>query len=423
MKKILIILLLLIYQLSSYANSDLTGNGLSYLHLILISLAGGFLLNFMPCVLPVLALKVNSLISMSRENTRLSSFFVSLGVVSAFLVIAIFIIFLKLSGEYAGLGINFQNPYFITALVILMMVFAIYISENYSLPLPQNFIEKLDKNSSHKALLGSFLSGILATILATPCTAPLLGSAISVAISGSVYSIILVFFFLGIGMSGPFLLVTINPSLIKYIPKSGSWNKWFKKILEILIYLSVLWLLYILSALLDKNAALLLFMICILFKFFLSNTKLNKLVKAISLITIISLAFFLPSKYEQNEVVRDKKINRVWKDFSFQEIDEALAEDKIVFIDISADWCLTCKYNKFTVLDNEYVMNYMQDHDIVTIRGDYTRESKEINKFLSMHNHYAIPLNVIYSKKYPNGIKLDPILTVSKVISALNRAK
>lgn len=397
--------------------------------ILFLALCGGFILNLMPCVLPVISLKIFSVINMSgasKIQIKKNFFAVAAGVIFTFIIIGVSIATLKILGNYAGLGLHFQEPYFVITISLVLIIFAAYLAGELNLTPPNWLTAILYKKANRKGLIGSFISGILATVLATPCTAPLIGTAVTFALTHGVISILAIFFSMGLGMSLPFIILAFDTRVQKIIPTSGKWVIWFKRFLEILIYLAVIWLLYILSQLLDVQAAILLFLLCLLVKFVVTSDSQflkYKFIKLTLFILIIIGAYYLPNKYVKNEIVREKEINEFWQKFSFEALDQALKADKIIFVNITADWCITCKYNKFTVLNNNYIMNIFEKNQIVALRGDYTSSNKEINKFMGIHNKFAIPLDVVYSKKHPEGIILPPILTVSKVMDAIRQAK
>lgn len=427
--KILLPLILIAITIYAWSMTQESANNAGLFLVLCVALAGGFILNFMPCVLPVISLKALSVIKIGKSdstNIRKNFLASAAGIITTFYVLGVAIAILRMLGHYAGLGLHFQQPYFIVTVILILTAFTVYLSGDLSVNLPNWLNSVLGAREKAKGVFGSFISGILATILATPCTAPLVGSAISFAITKDPWVIILIFSVIGIGMAMPFLVLAIYTNSYKLIPRPGAWVNMVKKAFEILIYFTILWLIYILYGLIGLKAALLVLLISLLLKFILINSTwilAKKTVKLILVLLVIFAAYYLPYQHNINQAHHNTKINQVWQEFSFESLDKGLSQGKIVIVDITADWCVTCKYNKFTVLNTDYVMNLLNDKDIITLRGDYTAANKELNRFLAIHNRYAIPLTVIYSKNHPKGLILPPILTVSKFVDAVSKAK
>ncbi|MEQ9115834.1 MAG: thioredoxin family protein [Rickettsiales bacterium] len=395
---------------------------------VLLALLGGLILNLMPCVLPVISLKILSVVKNTDKSVKLirrNLLATSLGVIITFVCLGCFVIFLKAVGSYAGLGIHFQNPYFVIAIILILVFLASFVAQDISFRVPQWLANIFIVKGNDYTVVGSFFNGALATIIATPCAAPYVGTVVAFAISAGSWEVLAIFISLGIGMSLPYLMLSISKKTQSFIPKPGPWMHKFKRIMQVLLYLTVVWLLFIVSGLLGMSAAIILFLLCLLFKFSISKatSKLNYYIRLSVAIVLIALSFYLPYQKMLNNLQREEDIDQAWQKFSFSKLDKAIDSGRIVFVDITADWCVTCKYNKFVVLNNEYVLNFIKKYKVISLRGDYTRGNKEINKFLSMHNRYAIPLNIIYSRKYPHGIILPPILTTGEVVKAIIKAK
>ena len=218
------------------------------------------------------------------------------------------------------------------------------------------------------------------TLLATPCTAPFVGTAISFALSGDYYDIFLVFQIMSLGLSFPLLLFFFFPQLIKIFPKSGNWLNIFKKLMATLFLLTGIWLLSILL----QN-----------YNFDKFNSKNND------------------------------KVNWIKWDINKQPnlIKELLSKDKIIFLDITAEWCITCKYNKLFVIDNESIVKIFNDMEVIPLQLDWTKKNYKIEKFLFSKERYGIPYNEFYSEKYRNGYLLPELLNEKVLINAINKIK
>jgi len=403
----------------------ISAKGDKLLYVLLLSLIGGFILNFMPCVLPVISLKILSVVkTKGTSNARTHFIVTSLGVISCFVLIGAIIASFKATGHYLGLGFNFQHPIFVITITLLLVFFAASISDLISIDIPEQWKSWLVNHSKGRQLISSFASGVFATILATPCTAPMLGVAMSMALSLSAFEIFLSFFSMGIGLSFPFIVFAISPKSINLIPAPGPWTIKLKKILAVLLYLTVIWLIWIIYAQLGFYPAIALFLSCLLLKFFVSmQVKLRYYVKILLIVATIAVSYIVPLKTSVLEEKIDRRIEGVWHEFTESKLNESISSGKVVVVDITAEWCLTCKYNKVAVLDNPFVIRFFRENKIVGLRGDYTKYDEVISRFLKSRKQYGIPYALVFSKKYPHGIVLPTVLKISDLINAINKAK
>lgn len=400
--------------------------GDSFIIVLLISFLGGFILNFMPCVLPVISMKVLAVIKArsSKLAPRYDFIAISLGIITCFLIIGIVFSSFKLAGQHVGLGFNFQYPVFVVSLVLFIMLFASIVNDSIYVDLPSKWKEFLVNHSKEGKLMGSYFSGVFATILSTPCTAPFLGAAISVAMVLSVTKMLVSFSVMGIGMAFPFIILSVFPGAIKFLPSPGPWVAKFKKFLELLLYLTALWLIWIISVQLGVYPAIALFLSCLLFKFFLEKrSSIGFYTKTLLIIIVLVSAYVIPIKTAVLEEKYDERINEIWRPFDLSKVYKFVEDDKVVIVDITAEWCMTCKYNKITVLENPFMLNFFKENKIVALKGDYTNHSENISDFLKSYSRYGIPFTLIFSKKYPKGIILPTILKTSDVINAIKKSK
>jgi len=414
----------LIQSFDSQSASSLLS--LSLFTILALSLLGGFILNFMPCVLPVISLKILSVIK-SREDKRHSrQLFVatSAGIIFCFLVIGVIIFSFKAIGQHVGLGFNFQHPTFVITVVLLIIFVTSFLNDAIYFDIPSSWKSFLIKHSEESKLFGSFASGMFVTILATPCTAPFLGVAVSMALTLSAAEMFISFLCMGIGMALPFIILSFFPTLVNLMPSPGPWIKKFKTFLEILLYLTALWLIWIVSVQLGFYPALALFLSCLLLKFFLTNkSKISAYLKMILISLVVVVAYIVPIKTSILEAKQEERINDVWRVFEIKKIDQYVDSGNVVIVDITAAWCLSCKYNKIAVLDNPFIIKFLKENAVIGLRGDYTNASKEIEQFLESYSQYGIPFTVVFSKKYPQGIILPTILKTADVLSSIKRAR
>ena len=396
--------------------SIITKNNPNFFIMILIALLGGFILNFMPCVFPVLSLKVSRFISVkniSKYVIKYNFLYTSLGIIFSFLVIAFFTIFLKFMGKTIGWGIQFQQPMFVSFLAVVVLFFSAYLFGLFQFGLPSSIYTKIDKYLRYREKGTAFLEGAFATLLATPCSAPFLGTAVGYAISSNLYNIMLIFLFLGIGMSIPYLLFFISPNLIDYLPKPGKWIKKLNFLLGLGLVMTAIWLL---SVVLELSSSWYVFFIIFttsVLIFVFSNKKLARTLIFTILLFLSSGSIYFYDFSKEKFLQSNENTDALnWIKFNEQSIGELVNEGNIVFVDITADWCVTCKLNKMLVLDNKKTINLLESQGIILMRGDWTKEDKNISSFLSSWQRYGIPLNVIYGPKARKGILLSEILTV-----------
>ena len=398
----------------------------NYALLITLSILGGAVINFMPCVLPILSLKILSFLKNKHLKVNIACGATIAGIFTCFWGLALLMIILKAGGKELGLGINFQTPEFIIFLSFAMTMFISNALDRFNFSLPMNLFDKLSLTRPAREYLNHYLSGILATLLSTPCTAPFLGAAIFMAFSAGYFHIFLSFTFVALGFSLPYILMTINPNILNKLPKSGSWTIILKKILIVPLICTLFWLLYVLHSQIGSRATLGLFLLILLFKFLLeSNVGIlsSNLIKIIFIIIIISAGMTLPMYAYKEDENRDNEINSVRRDFNVDAIKQQISEGNIVFVGITADWCLTCKYNNLTVLDRNKTFALFKNYNVYVMIGDLTTHNQEIYNFMKANGSYGIPFYKIYSPKYPEGITLPVIITYADLKSVLQEVK
>jgi suppressor for copper-sensitivity B len=402
---------------------------ITLLEAIIAALLGGLILNIMPCVLPVLSLKIMSMIKHGASDSakiRKSFSFTILGIITSFVVLAAIALLLKGLGESVGWGMQFQQPAFLIFLGIILTLFAANQFGWFEILLPSKLSDKLNKAIDKKGEstpAGSFLTGAFATLLATPCTAPFLTTAISFALTAGNAMILLIFFFMGVGLAIPYILILISPSLVRIFPKPGAWMITVRKILGFFLIATVLWILYVMGANAGLFSATALFAVLgsIFFFLWIANKKNLDVKKTrLSIVYSIILAFVIPiylSSLESDSVeMRDK-----WVKFDEQKISQLVAEGNTIFVDVTADWCITCKFNKARVTNPMH--DFFVENNVILMKADYTVPSEEIHNYLSGNGVYAIPFNMVYGPNSPEGIRLPEILTKADVRKAVFDAR
>ncbi|MBA8667318.1 thioredoxin family protein [Holosporaceae bacterium 'Namur'] len=412
------------YTLYQVALNNSSDPSYSLLAILLFALLGGFILNLMPCVLPVLSLKILSVmknLNNDPKNIKISLLFTILGIIFSFTMLASLTQILKSFGHSLGWGFHFQEPIFIMFLITILLLFATNLWGSFEIQLP-SFLNRIFNYSEHTKsnILGSFFTGMFATLLATPCTAPFLSLAISFGLSQSFPKLLLIYIFIGIGMALPFILLLIRPSLLRFLPKPGAWMIKLKKIFSVFLALTALWLFYVLSFQAGFVEIFLFITLIILIKLIFTK-NCSPLKTGVILVGIAILGYFASiylSRSHNNELK-----NHVWESFSEEKVNEYIAKDYVVFIDVTAKWCLTCKMNKFNVLEHDEVIKFLSNRNIKLLRADYTNKSALISRFLKKYDRHGIPFNIIVSKENPGGIILPEILTKSIIYNEIKRIK
>ncbi|WP_158783375.1 protein-disulfide reductase DsbD [Pantoea sp. BAV 3049] len=401
--------------------------GVALWQVMLIALAGGFILNLMPCVLPVLGMKLGSILQVEqrdKRSVRLQFVASSAGIISSFMALAVLMTGLRLSNHALGWGIQFQNPWFIAFMALVTLLFSASLFGLYYFRLPSSLSTRLATHNSN-GLTGHFLQGAFATLLATPCSAPFLGTAVAFALAASLPVLWIIFIALGVGMSLPWLLIALLPSLALKLPKPGRWMNVVRLAMASLMLLSALWLLSLLTSHLGTPLTLTLTGAVLLLLWFAAWRIHGRKTAAICagsgalLAGSILLAASLSATGLQG--TRQDKIN--WQPLSEQAISEALTSNKRVFVEVTADWCISCKANKYNVLLRSDVQQALQADDVVALRGDWSRPSATITAFLQRRGSVAVPFNQVYGPGNSQGTVLSPLLDHKEVLTVLTTAK
>lgn len=353
------------------------GGGLPLWQVVLMALAGGLILNLMPCVLPVLAMKLGSVLLVedkSRRQVRRQFLASVVGILASFMALALLMTILRLSNQALGWGIQFQNPWFIGVMMLVMLAFSASLFGLFTFRLPASLTTKLATHGGN-GLAGHFWQGAFATLLATPCSAPFLGTAVAVALTASLPTLWGLFLALGVGMSLPWLLVAMRPGLAQRLPRPGRWMNGLRRLLGLMMLGSAIWL----------------------------------------------ATLLLPHLGFSSSPAEKERVN--WQPLSEQAITDALAQHKRVFIDVTAEWCITCKVNKYNVLTTPFVQEALGQPDVVALRGDWTLPSDEITAFLNARGQVAVPYNQIYGPGLPQGQTLPTLLTRDNLLKTLAEAK
>lgn len=396
------------------------------LFVLLSALIGGLILNLMPCVLPVLSLKAIGLAQSgeSRAHARAHAIWYTLGVLASFTAIGLLVVGLRTIGQAAGWGFQLQQPWFVAALVYLMFAVGLSLSGVFTLGAGIGGIGQ--QLASRDGRAGDFFTGVLACVVASPCIAPFMGPALAYAFIAPAPTALLVFLTLGLGLALPFIMIGFVPALANRLPKPGAWMETLKQILAFPMYLTAIWLIWILGKQRGVDAiALILIGAAVLalglWWYERSRWRSHHWGRGLALIVIV-LALVpvwgvtrLPPATKQN--VEAEGIVA----YSPAKLDRLRADNRVVFVNMTADWCVTCKANEKNVLSSDEFRNALQRANAVYMRGDWTSQDEDISDFLKNHNAVGVPLYVVYGPGMPPAI-LPAILTQAIVDDALTRA-
>ncbi|HEN3692953.1 TPA: thioredoxin family protein [Klebsiella pneumoniae] len=372
----------------------------------------------------VLAMKLGSLVQTEgRERGAVRRQFLAsvCGIVVSFLALALMMTALRLGNQALGWGIQFQNPWFIGAMALVMVLFSASLLGLFEIRLSSSASTFLATRGGN-GLMGHFWQGAFATLLATPCTAPFLGTAVSVALVAPLPLLWGIFFAMGIGMSLPWLLIVAWPGLAQRLPRPGRWMNHLRVVLGLMMLGSALWLVSLLTIHIGRTPVLTLLVILAIALLVATawRYRWRTALRAGALAIVVAGAVAFVAQQDGQGPRRDR-VN--WQPLSEQAIASALAEHKRVFIDVTADWCVTCKANKYNVLLRDDVQQALLAPDVVALRGDWSRPSADISQFLTARGSAAVPFNQIYGPELPQGQILPALLDREHLLATLSAAK
>ena len=394
---------------------------------IAFAFLGGLILNLMPCVLPVLAIKLATIIEasgQSRDFVRLRFGASAMGIMTSFVILAAGLAALSLAGETIGWGIQFQSPVFLALMLLLLGLFTLNMLDRFFLPIPAFLQPSFHRDGQTQTrpaiLLGDFMSGVLATLMATPCSAPFVGSAVAVALTGDMIQLFAVFMAMGVGLAMPWGLVALFPALVGLLPSPGNWMIWLKRLLAGLLIATMIWLGWLLQTVQGGLAALLL--ISLIGGVLLAVLSRQNFLLLLAGTSLCAGLWFLPTP----STVAPEANGLFWQAWSPDASAAARAEGRLVFVDVTADWCITCKANKALVLEvapiGPLLGELVDAGKLSMFKADWTRPNSNIAAFLSSHQRFGIPFNIVYGPAVPEGIVLGELLTANIVEKALIKA-
>lgn len=387
-----------------------------FLLYILFAFIGGLILNLMPCVLPVLSLKVMSL-AQHRANSFFHGLVFSAGILVSFLLLAGVLLILRTVGYQFGWGFQMQSPWFVFSLSLVFLLLTLNLFGVFEIGLGLSSFGETNKQNPYAQ---SFFMGLLATVVATPCTAPFMGSALGFAVSQSSLVALTIFAALGVGMAFPYLLLSVRPMWLKFVPKPGPWMIKFKYLLAFLLLGTVAWLLFILAGQISRNHLLVaiagLFVIAVVG--YLIGYSQNSRWPSKAPALIVSLALVLSAFVLPSNQAKAKFDNSQWRDYNRPTILKMKESGQSYFIDFTADWCLSCKVNEAVSFDDE-VYRLFKKQEVALFKADFTNFDPSISQALASYGRASVPLYVLFDGRKRRTSLLPEILTKATLINAL----
>ena len=420
----------------SLATTSSTVNSL--LLALMFAFLGGLILNLMPCVLPVLSLKVLGLVNQASHNRRASilhGVFFTFGVLLSFWLIVGIMFALQAGGAQLGWGFQLQSPTFVMVLATFLFLFALSLFGLFEISFLTGTAGSLASKQS-SGYSSSFVSGVTATLLATPCTAPFMGAALGYSLTQPALHSFLIYTLLGFGMASPYLVLAIFPQLLKFVPKPGAWMETLKQALGFLMSATVIWLGWVLATQAGSNALVILLLIFLFvaiaawiygrWGIVTASSKSKLLSRTIACIIILSSLVYgheAIKTFSYKPSSLDSTSSGIqWQEFNQKYLQELQADNKPVFIDFTAAWCLSCQVNEQVAFSSQDVQDKFIELGIVPLKADWTNRSEEIAQTLAKFGRNSVPLYILYSGK-PNEkpVLLPEIITPGIVLDALEK--
>jgi len=397
------------------------------LWMALLAALGGMILNLMPCVFPVLSLKVLGIAAKggNGHGKALHGLAYAAGVVLSFVAVAGLLLALRGAGAAIGWGFHLQSPAFVAALAYLFVVMGLALSGMINLGSGvMGSGEALARQGGYR---GTFFTGVLATVVASPCSAPFMGTALGFAMTQPPVYALAIFAALGLGMAAPFVLLTLSPALLRRLPHPGPWMDGFKQFLAFPLYAAAVWLLWVLGNQTGVNGMAAVTGGCVLLALGLwcwEHAKLHRRPLPLrllgALICVLALLVLRSPLLDERPAVRTDSTG-AWEDYSPARLEELRAAGTPVFVNVTADWCITCLANERIALASEEVLAAFRDRGIVYLKGDWTNSDPELTALLQAHGRSGVPLYLFYPAAAGAQATLLPqLLTPSIVLEFIN---
>ncbi|WP_049723651.1 protein-disulfide reductase DsbD family protein [Gilvimarinus polysaccharolyticus] len=394
--------------------------------ILALALAGGVILNLMPCVFPVLSIKVLSLTNTGEQHAHHHGWAYTLGILVSFIGFATLLLIARASGEAAGWGFQLQSPLVIAALIYLFVLMGLVLSG--LVDLGSSLMGAGQRLTQSRGLTGSFFTGVLAAVVASPCTAPFMGVALGYALTQPAATALLVFIALGFGMALPLLLLCYIPALIRHLPAPGPWMDTLKQLLAFPIYLTALWLLWVLGHQAGSDAIVTLLLGALLFGFALwlrqhkpAGTVARTAINIVATIAVV-LALALPFSVVKSNANRNTNTDH-WQAYSAATLTQLRADGRGVFINLTADWCVTCLTNEAVVLSTNEIEQAFKTYNIATLKGDWTNGDPAITELLQQYQRSGVPLYLWFAPNNTDrAVILPQLLRKKHLLDEFKRA-
>jgi suppressor for copper-sensitivity B len=373
-----------------------------------LAVLGGLILNAMPCVLPVLSIKVFGLVRSAghgRAEVVRGALATAAGILVSFWALALAAIAAREAGAAVGWGVQFQRPGFVAFLTVVVVLFCLNLWGLFEIPLPQ-WAARVGGNGPREGVAGHFFSGLFATLMATPCSAPFLGTAIGFALAQKAVFILAIFTGVGFGMALPYLLLAAVPGAARFLPRPGAWMDTVRGVMGFLLAAAAVWLFYVLSAQMSPERVAFIQLGLLGLALFtwmrhrgLRGPALQRLAgvgmaAAVALILVLAVS---AGGEAPAQAAQSRSAGLIaWMPFDRAKAESLAASGQLVFVDVTADWCFTCKVNERLVLETPEVAGAFQQHNVVAMKADWTNRNDQIGKFLAEHGRYGIPFYALY---------------------------
>ncbi len=388
---------------------------------LLSAFFGGLLLNLMPCVLPVLSLKVMSLLDLTPSTVRAHALAYSAGVIVSFLSLAAVLLLLRAGGQALGWGFQLQSPMLVA--LLCMVMFALALSMSGVVHFGTSLAQLEQYNDAQPSLFQAFFSGVLAAVVASPCTAPLMAGALGYALLQPAAVAVWIMGSLGVGLAAPMLLLAWRPAWAQHLPKPGKWMQSLKEWLAIPLYLAAIWLLWVFGQQRDMDAvALLLIALLMLAVALMWLERLRYLDRGYwrALAGSLALAALVLGSLSAKAPMPDQQVVN-WQRYSAEDLAQLRSQNRAVLVQMTAAWCVTCKVNERVAMSGPAFAEALKRYEVLTMKGDWTHQDAKITEFLRQYGAAGVPLVVVYSKNGSAEI-LPQLLSPDVVEQALKRA-
>lgn len=408
-------------------------NLLELISALFFGFLAGLVLNFMPCVLPIISIKALSFVSQSQRTRRqnlIAAGSFTAGILFSFLALGSLIVWLRMAGYQVGWGFQFQSPAFVFILALVLFALSLTLFDLYSLSVSPLSRAASAVDRLTRPIVKNFLDGVLTTALATPCTAPFLGVALVFAFSHSALATITIFLAIGCGLALPYALISTSPRALQLLPHPGAWMERFKQLMGLLLISAVLWLLYVLQQTTESGAfwtVVLLFLLFVCIWLQKNAAPSERPLRRISFVLLTAIFVLATAAcwpmLSQKKAAAAENTNALidWEPFTFAALDTASKSGQISFIDFSAAWCITCKANEMLVLETKRTAELFSKYGVIPFSADWSTGDKNITEALHKFGGTGVPLYVVIPRT-GEPIILPTLLTHSAIETAFKNA-